>query len=50
VGVLKAQQLFPVAGIFVGTSVIAVIILVLGSKNIVNKVEIDPNSVEVIAH
>lgn len=50
VGLLKAQQLFPVAGIFVGTSVIAVIILVLGSKNIVNKVEIDSNSVEVIAH
>lgn len=50
VGLLKAQQLFPVAGIFVGTSVIAVIILVLGSKNIVNKVEIDPNSVEVVAH
>lgn len=50
VGVLKAQQLFPLAWIFVGTSVVAVIILVLGSKNIVNKVEIDPNSVEVIAH
>lgn len=50
VGLLKAQQLFPVAGIFVGTSLIAVIILVLGSKNIVNKVEIDPNSIEAVAH
>jgi DHA1 family bicyclomycin/chloramphenicol resistance-like MFS transporter len=50
VGLLEAQQLFPLAGIFVGTSVTAVIILVWGSKNIVNKVEINPNSVEVTAH
>ncbi len=50
VGVLKAQQLFPIAGIFVGTSIIAVIVLVLGSKRIVNRIEIDPNAVEVMAH
>lgn len=50
VGLLKTQQLFPVAVIFVGTSVLALIILILGSRNITRKVEIDPNSVEVIAH
>ena len=50
VGLLKAQQLFPIACVFVATSVIAVAILVLGSKNIVNKIEIDPNAVDAIAH
>lgn len=50
VGVLKAQQLFPVAGIFVGTSVIALLILVIGSRNIVAKVEADPNAVDALAH
>lgn len=50
VGVLKAQQLFPVAGIFVGTSALALIILVIGRKNIVVQVEADPNSTEIIAH
>ncbi len=50
VGVLKAQQLFPVAGIFVGTSVIAMLILVIGSKNIVTKVEADPNAADAVAH
>lgn len=50
VGVLKAQQLFPVAGIFVGTSVIAMLILVIGSKNIVTKVEADPNTADAVAH
>lgn len=50
VGVLKAQELFPVAGIFVGTSVIAMLILVIGSRNIVTKVEADSNTVDSIAH
>lgn len=50
VGILKAQQLFPVAGIFVGTSVIAMLILVIGSKNIVTKVEADPNAADAVAH
>lgn len=50
VSILKAQQLFPVACIFVGTSGIAVLIFILGSKNIVNKIEADPNSVEAVAH
>jgi DHA1 family bicyclomycin/chloramphenicol resistance-like MFS transporter len=38
VGLLKTQQLFPIAGIFVGTSVTAVLILIFGSKSILNKV------------
>lgn len=50
VGLLKTQQLFPIACVFVATSVTAVVILVQGSKKIVNKIEIDPNAVEVIAH
>ena len=38
VGLLKGHQLFPIAGIFVGTSSIAVMILIWGSRNINNKV------------
>jgi DHA1 family bicyclomycin/chloramphenicol resistance-like MFS transporter len=40
VGVLKAQQLFPIAGIFVGTSLLALLILILGSRNILRRVEV----------
>ena len=38
--VLKNQKLFPVAGIFVGTSVIAIAILVIGSKKIASKAKL----------
>lgn len=48
--VLKSQQLFPVAGIFVGTSVISVLILVIGSKRIVAKIEAAPDAVDAVAH
>jgi len=50
VSILKAQQLFPVAGIFVGTSSIAILVFIIGSKNIVTKFEVDPNAVDSIAH
>ncbi len=44
VGVLKAQQLFPLAAIFVVTSILSLVILVLGSRNIVKVVEVDTSS------
>lgn len=50
VGILKGQQLFPVAGIFVATSVIAILVLVIGSRKIMAKVEADSSAVDVIAH
>ena len=50
VGLLKGHQLFPIAGIFVGTSSIAVMILIWGSRNINNKVKTDPTASDVIAH
>lgn len=34
VGILKAQQLFPIAGIFVATSCLALTVLVLGSRKV----------------
>ncbi len=40
VGILKAQQLFPIAGIFVGTSFLALLILVIGSRNILKPIEV----------
>lgn len=44
VGILKAQQLFPLAGIFVVTSILSLIILVIGSRNIVKIVEMDSSA------
>ncbi len=32
VGILKAQQMFPMAGIFVGTSLLAMMVLILGGR------------------
>lgn len=40
VGILKAQELFPLAGIFVGTSVLALLTLVLGSRRLSTQDEI----------
>ncbi|NUN05346.1 MAG: multidrug effflux MFS transporter [Bdellovibrio sp.] len=34
IGILKAQQLLPIAGVFVGTSALAVCVLTLGTKRI----------------
>lgn len=39
VGLLKVQQLLPLASIFVVTSILSLIILILGSKNIVEVVD-----------
>lgn len=34
IGILKAQHLFPIAGVFVGTSVLAMLIFILGRRNL----------------
>jgi DHA1 family bicyclomycin/chloramphenicol resistance-like MFS transporter len=49
VGVLKAQQLLPISAIFVGTSVLALGILIFGSRQIETKVEASAD-VAPIAH
>lgn len=50
VGILKAQQLFPIAAIFVATSTIALIILLLGSKKIGRLIASSSNSDIVVGH
>lgn len=51
VGILKAQQLFPLAGVFVATSILSLAVLYFGTKKITTKIEIDTNSNEMpIAH
>jgi len=37
VGILKAQALFPLAAIFVGTSALSLVIFILGSRGISNE-------------
>jgi DHA1 family bicyclomycin/chloramphenicol resistance-like MFS transporter len=50
VGILKAQQLLPVALIFVGTSGLALVVLILGSRKIIKKVEVTNMDEMTIAH
>ena len=50
VGVSGAQQIFPIAGIFAGSAVLALSILLLGRRRIVNKIDIDPSEVGLVSH
>lgn len=43
VGFLKTQDLFPIAGLFVGTSVLALLIFVIGSRNIFIDIAVNTN-------
>jgi DHA1 family bicyclomycin/chloramphenicol resistance-like MFS transporter len=50
VGILKAQQLLPLSLIFVGTSGLALIILILGSRRIIKIVHLSPDAEIIIPH
>lgn len=50
VGVLKAQQILPIAAIFMASSLLALGILILGSRKISHKVEVGPEDAGMIAH
>lgn len=50
VGVLNAQQLFPVAMIFVASSALGLTALLLGSHRIVNKMEASEGNAAPVAH
>ena len=50
VGVLKAQQILPIAGIFLASSILALIVLLMGSRQIQHKVESNPEDAASVAH
>ena len=51
VGIMNAQKLLPLSTIFISTTTLALIILILGSRNIVKKVEVNLNSTDTpVAH
>ncbi|QDK36360.1 multidrug effflux MFS transporter [Bdellovibrio sp. NC01] len=50
VGVFDAQQLLPISGIFIGASVVSLIILFWGNRRIDNKVIADPNDAPIVSH
>ncbi|WII72131.1 multidrug effflux MFS transporter [Bdellovibrio sp. 22V] len=50
VGVMKAQQLFPITVVFAGSASLALLILVLGSRRIPNKVEAPDSDGSLVAH
>lgn len=50
VGIMKAQQLFPLASIFVGTSLLSLIVLISGSRRITKVITADPENDSVVAH
>ncbi len=50
VGVLNAQQLFPVAVIFLGSASLGLITLLLGSRQIEHKIEAAPSDAAPMAH
>jgi DHA1 family bicyclomycin/chloramphenicol resistance-like MFS transporter len=50
VGLLKAQQLFPLSLIFVGTSGLALLILILGSRNINKPIHVSHSNETILPH
>lgn len=50
VGVSGAQQIFPIAGIFAGSALIALSIFLIGRRKITDKVEVDASEAAVAGH
>lgn len=50
IGIFKSQSSVPMAGIMASTAVIGMLILILGRKRIVNRVEVSENAVAGMAH
>lgn len=50
VGIFKAQQLLPLAIIFVATSSLALMIMIVGSRQITKKIEVSEKDLEPVAH